>query len=49
MSTLLLTLMQTSFSGMAGGGVYGTAVGIARVIITGAGVVITLFPVSISI
>jgi uncharacterized membrane protein YtjA (UPF0391 family) len=47
MSTLLLTLMKTSFSGMAGGGVSGKAAGIARIIITGAGVIITMFPVFI--
>ena len=47
MSTLLLTLMVTSFSGMVGGGVYGKVVGIAHIIITGAGVIITMYPVFI--
>ena len=47
MSTLLLTLMWTSFSGMVGGGVFGKVVGIAHVIITGAGVIITMFQVFI--
>jgi hypothetical protein len=39
--------MRTSFSTMVGGGVYGKAVGIAPIIITGAGVTITMFPVFI--
>ena len=39
--------MRTSFSGMAGGGVYGKVAGIARIIITGAGVIIAMFPVFI--
>jgi hypothetical protein len=39
--------MQTSFSGMAGGGVYGKVVGIAHIIITGTGVIITMFQVFI--
>jgi hypothetical protein len=44
---LILTLMQTFFSGMVGGGVYGKVVGIAHIIITGDGVIIKLFPVFI--
>jgi hypothetical protein len=32
---------------MAGGGAYGTVVGIAHIIMTGAGVIITLFQVFI--
>jgi hypothetical protein len=47
MSTLLLTLTQTSISGMVGGGVYGKVVGIVHNIITGAGVIIGMFQVSI--
>jgi len=47
MFTLLLTLMKTSFSGMAGGGVYGTVIGIAHIIITGDGLIIALFQVFI--
>jgi len=35
--------MQTSFSGMAGGGVYGRVVGIALIIITGVGFIMTEF------
>jgi hypothetical protein len=38
--------MQTCFSGMAGGGAYGKVVGIAHITITGAGGIITMFPVS---
>jgi hypothetical protein len=49
MSTLYLTLRQTSFSGMVGGGIYGKADGIVHVIITGAGFIITLFQVFILI
>ena len=33
---------------MVGGGVYGKVIGIAHIIITGAGVIITMFQVSIS-
>jgi hypothetical protein len=39
--------MQTCFSGMAGGGVHGKVVGIAHIIITGVGVIITMFQVFI--
>jgi hypothetical protein len=39
--------MQTSFSGMAGGGVYGKVVGIAHIIITGVGLIMTEFQVFI--
>ena len=35
------------FSGMAGGGVYGKGVGIAHIIMTGIGVIITMFQVFI--
>ena len=49
MFTLLLILMQNSSSGMAGGGVRGKVVGIARVTITGAGAVIIMFQVFILI
>ena len=44
MSTSSLTQMWTSFSGMAGGGVYGKVVGIAHIITTGAGVITTDVP-----
>jgi len=47
MFTLFLTLMQSSFSGMAGGGVHGKVAGIAHIIITGAGVIIAMFQVFI--
>jgi hypothetical protein len=40
---LSLTYWRTSFSGMAGGGVYGKVVGIAHIIMTGVGVIITMF------
>jgi hypothetical protein len=43
MFTLFLMSMWTYFSGMAGGGVCGKAVGTARVIITGVGVIMTMF------
>jgi len=43
MFTSILTLLQTFFSGMVGGGVYGKVVGIAHIIMTGAGVIITMF------
>jgi hypothetical protein len=39
--------MQTFFSGMAGGGVFGRVVGIARIIITGVGLIMTEFQVFI--
>jgi hypothetical protein len=39
--------MQTSFSGMAGGGVCGMDVGIAHIIMTGAGVITAMSPVFI--
>jgi len=39
--------MQTSISGMVGGGVIGKVVGIVHIIITGAGVIITMFQVFI--
>jgi hypothetical protein len=39
--------MQTSISRMVGGGVIGKVVGIVHVIITGAGVIITVFQVFI--
>jgi hypothetical protein len=39
--------MKTSFSGMAGGGAYGKVVGIARIIMTGVGTIITEFQVFI--
>jgi hypothetical protein len=39
--------MQTSISGMVGGGVFGKVVGIAHIIITGAGVIIAMFQVFI--
>jgi hypothetical protein len=41
--------MQTSFSGVVGGGVYGKVVGIAHTTMTGAGVIITAFQASILI
>jgi hypothetical protein len=39
--------MQTSISGMVGGGVFGKVVGIVHVITTGVGVIITMFQVFI--
>jgi hypothetical protein len=39
--------MQICFSGMAGGGVHGKVVGIAHIIMTGVGVIITMFQVFI--
>jgi hypothetical protein len=39
--------MQTCFSGMVGGGVYGKVGGIAQIIMTGVGVIITRFQVFI--
>jgi hypothetical protein len=39
--------MQTSFSGMVGGGVYGRVVGIVLIIITGVGFIMTEFQASI--
>ena len=39
--------MLTSFSGMVGGGVYGKVAGIAHIIITEAGAIITMFQVFI--
>ena len=47
MSMLILKLMSTCISGMAGGGVYGKVVGIARIIIIGDGLIITEFRVFI--
>jgi hypothetical protein len=47
MFTLCPTLQQTSFSGMVGGGAHGKVVGIARIIITGVGLIITMFQVFI--
>jgi hypothetical protein len=41
--------MQTYFSGMVGGGVHGKVVGIAHSIITGVGLIITMFQVFILI
>jgi hypothetical protein len=35
--------MRTSFSGMVGGGGYGKVVGIAHIIITGVGLIMTMF------
>ena len=39
--------MPIYFSGMVGGGVYGMAVGIAHIIMTGDGFIMTVFQVSI--
>jgi hypothetical protein len=39
--------MQTFFSGMVGGGVHGKGVGIARIIMTGVGLIIIMFQVFI--
>ncbi|HLB25707.1 MAG TPA: hypothetical protein VJM83_05205 [Nitrospirota bacterium] len=39
-----LTLTLTSFSGMAGGGVSGTVIGIAHIITTGAGAITATSP-----
>jgi len=47
MYTLFLTWMQTCFSGVVGGGVPGKVAGIAHIIITGAGLIITMFQVFI--
>ena len=41
--------MSTFFSGMAGGGVYGTVAGIAHIITTGVGVIMIVSQFSISI
>jgi hypothetical protein len=49
MFTLPLVSMQTSFSGMTGGGVYGKVVGTAHVIMTKAGVIMDMLQVSIMI
>jgi hypothetical protein len=39
--------MLTCFSGMVGGGAYGRAVGIAQIIMTGIGFIMTMFQVFI--
>ena len=39
--------MKTFFSGMVGGGVHGKVVGIARIITTGVGLIMTMFQVFI--
>jgi hypothetical protein len=44
---LSLRYRRKSFSTMVGGGVRGEGVGIAHIIITGAGVIITMFQVFI--
>jgi hypothetical protein len=41
--------MQTYFSGMVGGGVHGKVVGIAHIIMTGVGLIITMSQVFILI
>jgi hypothetical protein len=48
MFTLFRISPETCFSGMVGGGVHGRVVGIAHIIMTGAGVIITPFQVFIS-
>jgi nicotinamide mononucleotide (NMN) deamidase PncC len=47
MFMLLQTSMSICFSGVAGGGVCGKVVGIVHVIMTGAGVITTVFQYSI--